>query len=73
MMKLKYKYRRKLALLILIVGLPLYIVAVVSALDFIDRQTIFIEVSIYLLLGIVWALPFKFIFQGIGQSDPDQK
>jgi len=29
-----------------------------------------VELLIYLVLGILWALPFKRIFQGIGQADP---
>ena len=25
------------------------------------------------LLGVLWALPFKFLFKGIGQADPDEE
>jgi len=31
-----------------------------------------VELAIYIGLGVVWALPFKYIFKGIGQADPDQ-
>ncbi|NDH24708.1 MAG: DUF2842 domain-containing protein, partial [Rhodobacteraceae bacterium] len=27
---------------------------------------------IYIALGILWALPFKYVFRGVGQNDPDQ-
>ncbi|MEC7300698.1 MAG: DUF2842 domain-containing protein, partial [Pseudomonadota bacterium] len=26
---------------------------------------------IYIGLGVLWALPFKFVFKGVGQADPD--
>jgi hypothetical protein len=26
---------------------------------------------IYIALGVVWAIPFKFVFKGIGQADPN--
>jgi len=32
---------------------------------------VLLELGIYVALGIVWALPFKFVFKGIGQADPD--
>jgi hypothetical protein len=30
------------------------------------------ELGIYTVLGVIWAFPFKYIFRGIGQADPDQ-
>jgi hypothetical protein len=32
-----------------------------------------LELFIYVALGVIWALPFKFVFRGIGQADPDQE
>ncbi len=26
---------------------------------------------IYLVLGVAWAIPFKFIFKGVGKDDPN--
>lgn len=71
-MSLSYKARRRLALLILLVGLPLYIVAAVTVINWLERPSILVELIVYVVLGIVWAIPFKFIFKGIGQADPDQ-
>lgn len=70
-MALSYKTRRRLSLLILLVGLPLYIVVAVNVVALFDRPPIWLELLIYVALGIVWALPFKAVFRGIGQADPD--
>jgi hypothetical protein len=71
-MALSYKARRRLSLLILLVGLPLYVVAAVTVVNWLDRPPILVELGVYIVLGIVWALPFKFVFKGVGQADPDQ-
>lgn len=72
-MALGYKARRRWALVILLVGMPLYIVAVVSLLNWLNRPPFWLEIVIYVGLGVLWVLPFKFIFKGLGQADPDQK
>jgi len=69
--KLTYKTRRRLSLLILLVGLPLYIIVAVNVVDLFERPSILVELAVYVGLGILWALPFKAIFKGIGQADPD--
>jgi len=58
-------------LVILLIGLPAYIVVAVSVVNMIDRPPIWLELLIYIGLGIVWALPFKAVFKGVGQADPD--
>ena len=70
-MALSYKARRRWALVILLVGLPLYIVAAVNVIDLFDRPSILVELAVYVALGFLWALPFRFVFRGIGQADPD--
>ncbi|MEM6760212.1 MAG: DUF2842 domain-containing protein [Pseudomonadota bacterium] len=70
-MALKYKTRKRLSLLILIFGLPAYIVAAVSLVALFDRPSIWVEFAIYVGLGVIWALPLKAVFKGIGQADPD--
>lgn len=70
-MALGYKARRRWALVILLVGLPLYVVAAVTLVGLIERPSMLVELAIYVVLGVVWALPFRFIFRGIGQPDPD--
>ncbi|MDG1471419.1 MAG: DUF2842 domain-containing protein [Ascidiaceihabitans sp.] len=72
-MALSYKARRRWSLVILLVGLPLYIGVAVWVVTLFDRPAFWVEILIYVGLGIVWAIPFKFIFKGIGQADPDQR
>ena len=68
---LSYKARKRWSLVILLVGLPLYIMASVTVISWFDRPSILVELLVYLSLGILWALPFKFIFRGVGVADPD--
>ena len=55
----------------LCIGLPAYIVVAVTLVDLIARPSVLVELAIYLGLGVVWILPLKPIFLGIGQPDPD--
>jgi Protein of unknown function (DUF2842) len=71
-MALGYKMRRRLSLLVLLVGLPAYIVAAVTLVGLIDRPSFLLELAIYLALGFVWILPLRAVFRGVGQPDPDQ-
>ena len=72
-MALSYKARRRWALVILLVGMPVYVVSVVSLLALFDRPSLLLEFVVYVGLGILWILPFRFIFRGIGQADPNAK
>ncbi|MEO1551193.1 MAG: DUF2842 domain-containing protein [Pseudomonadota bacterium] len=72
-MALSYKARRRWSLFILIIGLPLYIVVAVNVVELFDRPSILVELLIYVLLGILWALPFKFVFKGVGKPDPEEE
>lgn len=70
-MALSYKARKRWSLLILLVGMPIYVVIAVNLIDSIDRLPIWAEVPAYILLGVGWILPFRSVFLGIGQVDPD--
>ena len=72
-MALGYKTRRRLSLLVLLVGLPAYIVVGGHAgwADSTARRSWF-ELAVYLGLGFVWILPLRAVFRGVGQPDPDQ-
>ena len=72
-MALGYKARKRLSLLILLVGMPIYIVLAVSLMSTIQRLPIWLEVPCYLVLGLAWIVPFKSVFLGVGQPDPDAK
>lgn len=70
-MALSYKARRRWSLLILVLGLPVYIVLAVVLMAAIGRPPIWLEFLIYVFLGVAWAFPLKFVFRGIGKEDPD--
>lgn len=72
-MALSYKARRGWALVILLIGMPIYIIIALNVAVSIARLPIWAEVPLYVALGTVWILPFKRIFMGIGQADPDAK
>lgn len=72
-MGLSYKARRRWALVILILGLPVYIILAVALMVWLGRPPLVVEFIIYVALGIVWALPFRWLFKGIGQADPDDE
>ena len=67
-----YRTRRILSLLLLLVGLPAYIVVAITVVGWFERPHIVLEVAIYVGLGFLWALPFKAVFKGVGRADPDQ-
>jgi hypothetical protein len=66
-----YRTKRILSLLLLLVGLPVYIVVAATVVGLFDRPHIVLEVAIYVGLGILWAVPFKKVFSGVGRADPD--
>lgn len=75
-MALTDKARKRWALVILLVGLPVYVIASVTVLNWLypdpmNRPPIWAELGIYIGLGVLWALPFKFVFKGVGQPDPN--
>jgi uncharacterized protein (DUF983 family) len=69
-MALSYKARRRWSLVVLIVGLPVYIVACVTVMNWLGRPPFWVELLVYVALGILWALPFRALFRGIGRADP---
>ena len=70
MPELSYKARRRLSLALLLVWLPLYIVGAVTLMSWLPRLPMLVELFVYVVLGIGWALPFKFVFKGVGKEEP---
>lgn len=70
-MALSYKARRRLSLFVLLVVMPIYVVLVVSLMNSIARLPMWLEVPAYVVLGFGWIVPFKRVFIGVGQPDPD--
>lgn len=67
------KTRKRLSLLILIIGLPGYIAVAWMLLAYVNdrwgRLPIWAEGLLVMFLGIVWILPFRRVFSGIGKSE----
>lgn len=66
---MSYKLKRRLSVFILIVGLPIYVIIIVNLISSFDRPNFLVELLIYLLSGIVWALPLRSVFRGVGQAE----
>ena len=47
------------------------IVAAVLVVGLFDRPPILVELLVYIVLGLLWALPFKAVFKGVGKEDPE--
>lgn len=69
-MALGHRTRKRLSLLILLVGLPLYIAAALWVVSLFDRPPIWLELLVYVALGVLWALPFRAVFRGVGRANP---
>lgn len=67
------KSRKRWSLVILLIGMPLYIVAAVTLMNWLDRSfgrlPIWAEVLVYIGLGFLWAIPFRRVFRGIGRDE----
>jgi hypothetical protein len=70
-MALSYKARRRMSLLVLLVGLPGYIIVAVNVISWLDRPSFWVELLVYVGLGVIWIVPLKKVFLGVGQADPD--
>lgn len=67
-----YRTRKLLSAVVLLVGLPLYIIVATVLVSQLDRPHILVETAIYVGLGLLWALPFKGLFKGVGREDPNE-
>jgi hypothetical protein len=66
-----YRWRKRLSAVVLVFGLPLYVMAAVWLVDQFERPSILVELGVYVALGVAWAFPLKWLFKGIGKPDPD--
>ena len=70
---MQLKTRKRLSLLVLMLGMPAYVVLAVTLVNWMDarfgRQPIWIELTIYVVLGILWILPLKRVFRGVGRGE----
>ncbi|SHH55826.1 DUF2842 domain-containing protein [Cognatishimia maritima] len=75
-MALSHKAKRRWAILILVIGLPIYMilasVLATTVLGWLGRPSILLELAIYVGLGVLWVFPLKRVFMGVGQAAPDE-
>ena len=65
-----YRTRKIVCVVLLMVGLPLYVVIASTVAGLIERPSPLVELAIYVGLGILWALPLRGLFRGIARPDP---
>jgi membrane protein implicated in regulation of membrane protease activity len=70
-MALSYKARKRLSLLIVMVGVPLYIMLAVTLVALLPPLPVAVEFVMYAALGVAWVFPLKSVFRGVSQPDPD--
>lgn len=68
---MSYRMRKFLSAMVLLVGLPIYIVLAVTLVGQFERLPLVVELLLYVVLGVAWALPLKWLFRGVGRADPD--
>jgi hypothetical protein len=68
---MSYRARKFWSAMALVIGLPAYVVVAVTVVGLFERPSLWVEFAVYLALGVVWALPLRRLFLGIGRPDPD--
>ena len=74
-MPLKYKIRRRLSLVVLLIALPAYIIVAVNLMDWLrmryEEVNPALELVMFVIIGILWILPFRNLFRGVGLENTD--
>jgi hypothetical protein len=68
-MRLSWRARRRWSFVVLLLGLPVYVVVAVTTMNALDRPPLLVELAVYVLLGVLWALPLRSVFRGIGREE----
>lgn len=68
---MSYGLRRFLSAMVLLIGLPVYIIAAMYVISLFERPSFLVELLVYVALGVLWVLPFRSVFRGVGKADPD--
>ncbi len=67
---MSYRLRKIACAVVLMLGLPLYIVVATTLVGLMERPHPAVELAVYVGLGILWALPLRALFRGIARPDP---
>ena len=72
-MALSQRARKFWSIVVLVVGLPIWIIIAVNLADLINRESILVELVVFVVLGFVWILPFKKLFSGVSAMTEEEK
>ena len=70
---MSYRTRKLLCILVLVIGLPAYIALALVIIGWFDRPSVLVEFAVYAALGVLWALPLRTLFRGMGRAGPGQE
>ncbi|TYB80964.1 DUF2842 domain-containing protein [Maritimibacter fusiformis] len=70
-MALSLKARKRLSILVLLVGLPIYIILAVGIVAMFDRPPMWLELGLYIVLGFLWMLPLRKLFLGVARAEQE--
>jgi hypothetical protein len=68
---MSYRTRKIVCAVLLMVGVPLYVVVASTVVGLFDRPGPLVELAVYIGLGILWAVPLRGLFRGIARPDPN--
>jgi hypothetical protein len=69
-MSLSWRARRRWAMLALLVGLPAYVALALVVVSWFDRPPVLVELAVYVVLGMAWALPLRVVFLSVSRPEP---
>lgn len=61
--------RLALSVILLVFGLPAYVMCAVSLVNLLGRPPLLLELFIYAALGLLWIIPFRFLLNGRRRRD----
>lgn len=70
-MAMRFKTRKRLALLVLFFGMPLYVIVAVNLVALVPPLPKLVELAMFIFLGVAWIFPLKPLFLGIAREDPE--
>lgn len=70
---MSYRVRKLVCVLVLMIALPAYIVVAATVAGLFDRPPFLLELAVYVGLGVVWTLPLRALFRGMGRAGPGQE
>jgi hypothetical protein len=70
---MRHATRKRLAIFVLVIALPAYIVAAVTLVNQFERPHILLELGIYVGLGVLWAVPLRRLFLGVARPAPEDE